>query len=258
MAAGDGIIPVRSGGSYTPLVPGAAGTVLTSAGPAAVPSYQPPPTDHGITRLTGDVTAGPGDGSQAATIAANAVTYPKIQKGTQGTILGFPPLGAPSTVPANEISLGSNLTLGSGTTLDTVFAYSANNWTPMIGSSGGGSGQTYSRQQGEYVKIGRMCVLNFNIALTSKGTLAGNVVIPLPFACGSLGSSQSYLFPLRWYNLLTNWVQVMLEVVGGSTNGAVEGIQAASAYFPLTALTYASDIGNTSILQGTFCYPTTS
>lgn len=35
-------------------------------------------TDHGITELTGDVTAGPGDGSQAATIGANKVTTAKI------------------------------------------------------------------------------------------------------------------------------------------------------------------------------------
>lgn len=35
--------------------------------------------DTGITQLTGDVTAGPGNGSQAATIANDAVTYAKIQ-----------------------------------------------------------------------------------------------------------------------------------------------------------------------------------
>lgn len=38
----------------------------------------PPDTDTGITQLTGDVTAGPGNGSQAATIANNAVTTAKI------------------------------------------------------------------------------------------------------------------------------------------------------------------------------------
>lgn len=34
---------------------------------------------NGITQLTGDVTAGPGSGSQAATIANDAVTYAKMQ-----------------------------------------------------------------------------------------------------------------------------------------------------------------------------------
>lgn len=36
-------------------------------------------TDTGITQLTGNVTAGPGSGSQAATIANDAVTYAKLQ-----------------------------------------------------------------------------------------------------------------------------------------------------------------------------------
>ena len=36
-------------------------------------------TDTGITQLTGDVTAGPGSGSQLATIANDAVTYAKMQ-----------------------------------------------------------------------------------------------------------------------------------------------------------------------------------
>lgn len=42
----------------------------------------------GITALTGDVTAGPGSGSQAATIANEAVTYAKIQDVAFQTLLG--------------------------------------------------------------------------------------------------------------------------------------------------------------------------
>lgn len=37
-------------------------------------TYIPPPADSGITQLTGDVAAGPGSGSQAATLANTAVT----------------------------------------------------------------------------------------------------------------------------------------------------------------------------------------
>jgi hypothetical protein len=42
----------------------------------------------GITQLTGDVTAGPGSGSQAATIAANAVTFAKMQTIADQRLLG--------------------------------------------------------------------------------------------------------------------------------------------------------------------------
>jgi hypothetical protein len=42
----------------------------------------------GITELTGDVTAGPGSGSQAATIANNAVTFAKMQAVSANVLLG--------------------------------------------------------------------------------------------------------------------------------------------------------------------------
>lgn len=45
-------------------------------------------TDTGITELTGDVTAGPGSGSQAATIANDAVTNIKLANMAQATIKG--------------------------------------------------------------------------------------------------------------------------------------------------------------------------
>jgi hypothetical protein len=46
------------------------------------------PTDTGITQLTSDVTAGPGSGSQVATIAADAVTNTKLANMAQSTIKG--------------------------------------------------------------------------------------------------------------------------------------------------------------------------
>jgi hypothetical protein len=42
----------------------------------------------GITQLTGDVTAGPGSGAQSATIAAHAVTNPKLAQMAANTLKG--------------------------------------------------------------------------------------------------------------------------------------------------------------------------
>lgn len=51
----------------------------------------------GITQLTGDVTAGPGNGSQAATIAASAVTKTKLATGVRPShMIVF--AGQPTTV----------------------------------------------------------------------------------------------------------------------------------------------------------------
>ena len=52
------------------------------------------PADTGITQLTGDVTAGPGSGSQTATIADNAVTYAKMQDMPSNHLIGRHTAGA--------------------------------------------------------------------------------------------------------------------------------------------------------------------
>jgi hypothetical protein len=71
-----------------------------------------------MTQLTGDVTAGPGSGSQAATIPNNTVTYAKLQDVSAASKL----LGRGSASGAGdpeEITLGTNLAM-SGTTLNAT------------------------------------------------------------------------------------------------------------------------------------------
>lgn len=72
------------------------------------------PPDTGVTQLTGDVLAGPGSGAQAATIAADAVTYSKLQNiSAASRVLGRGDAGAGDP---EELTLGGGLTM-SGTTL---------------------------------------------------------------------------------------------------------------------------------------------
>lgn len=85
----------------------------------------------GIDQLTGDVTAGPGSGSQAATIANDAVTYAKMQNvSAADRLLGRGNGGGSGDV--QEIALGTNLSL-SGTTLNASGGSSA--WTTITKSA---------------------------------------------------------------------------------------------------------------------------
>lgn len=81
----------------------------------------------GITQLTGDVTAGPGSGSQAATIPNDTVTYAKMQNVSAASRL----LGRGSASGAGDVQ---ELTLGSGLTMTGT----------VLSASGGGASVTIS------------------------------------------------------------------------------------------------------------------
>lgn len=82
--------------------PGGGTTFLRDDGTFAVP----PGTGAGINELTGDVTAGPGSGSQVATIAPAAVTLAKIQDFATDRLVGRDTAG---TGPAEAITVGGGI-----------------------------------------------------------------------------------------------------------------------------------------------------
>lgn len=65
---------------------------------------------------------------------------------------------------------------------NTLDDYEEGSWTPVIGGSGGTSGQSYTAQVGRYVKIGKLVSITGYALLSTKGTITTNVQIQgLPF-----------------------------------------------------------------------------
>lgn len=93
------------------------------------------PTGAGVSELTGDVTAGPGSGSQVATIANDAVTYAKMQDiSAASRLLGRGSAGGAGN--PEELTIGSGLTL-TGTVLDATPATPVRRQVTLVIDGGG-------------------------------------------------------------------------------------------------------------------------
>lgn len=60
--------------------------------------------------------------------------------------------------------------------------YEEGSWTPVLGGSGGTSGQTYTTQVGRYIKVGKLVTCFCQVTFSAKGTITGSLQIQgLPF-----------------------------------------------------------------------------
>jgi hypothetical protein len=228
--------------------------------------------------LTGDVTKAAG--GTATTIANDAVTDAKLRDSAAVSVIGRATnsSGDPADIAAgandqflvrrsNALAfVGGIVADGAGAIQQVAFAasqsassnantlddYEEGTWTPVIGGGGGTSGQTYSAQQGSYVKIGQLVVAHFRVILSAKGTITGNVEIQgLPFTALN-GVISSFLGDVAWDALGTNWVNINAQVQQNTTVAFVFGANAAGTS-SLTALVTA-DITDTTALRGTAIY----
>jgi hypothetical protein len=129
------------------------------------------------------------------------------------------------------------------TDVNTLDDYEEGSWTPVLGGSGGTSGQVYSSQVGKYTKIGKRVFFQGYLALSTKGTITTAVQIQgLPFTSENV--SNQYSSSAVWFNTLTtNWINVVAYVNPNATTMDVVGMQAAAV--SMTSLATA-DIANTT------------
>lgn len=107
---------------------------------------------------------------------------------------------------------------------------SSGSWTPVLGGSGGTSGQTYSTQVGRYVRRGNECTvwgtMEFSGAGGAKGTITGNLEIQgLPFTSSSV-TGYFALGPINWF-LNTALVFCQGRIGAGVTVASIRALTAA-------------------------------
>lgn len=98
---------------------------------------------------------------------------------------------------SNGIALNPNPFTGGNATIEIDGApagsfYAAGNFTPVLAGSVTPGNQTYSFQQGNWVRIGNMIFFNLNIRLTAlDAAAAGNATIALPFNSANVANEQA-------------------------------------------------------------------
>jgi hypothetical protein len=122
-------------------------------------------------------------------------------------------------------------------------------WTPVIGGSGGTSGQAYSSQIAKAIKIGKHVTAWFDVTLSNKGTITGAVQIQgLPYTQGAALGNVHIAF---WTAL--GAAKVYIGGIANISTTAITLYGAGAAATGLTALADA-DISNTTRLVGMVVY----
>jgi len=131
--------------------------------------------------------------------------------------------------------------------------YEEGSWTPVIGGSGGTTGQTYGLQNGRYVKVGSLVTCFFAVQLSAKGTITGNVEIQgLPFTISNDFGVFRSVCSLNWFDLATAQLIIQGGCIENTTVMFVRALAAAAVTMGNTLA--AADINDDTAFSGTFIY----
>lgn len=152
------------------------------------------------------------------------------------------------------IDFSATANSGSSTTSELLNDYEEGTWTPIIGGSGGESGQSYTHQKGQYVKVGRMVLCTFDVALSTKGTITSAIQLKgFPY---SRNTNSNFNYPrasIGWENSVGSYIQMQIEL-NSVGNGEIKANTAAST--GLTGTIATADINNDFRLFGSISYIT--
>lgn len=128
---------------------------------------------------------------------------------------------------------------------NTLDDYEEGAWTPVLGGSGGTTGQTYATQAGSYIKTGKQVSASCVIALTTKGTITNYAQIQgLPFVSQNTTSYRYAANVAEFSNLATSWAWLTGYISENDSAIWLEGTTAAVATVtPLDTTAIANNTG---------------
>ena len=141
--------------------------------------------------------------------------------------------GSSWALPGALVQTGTGITFpatqNASSNANTLDDYEEGDWTPVLGGSSE-SGQTYSRQEGKYTKVGRLVTCTFDVVLTNRGTLAGDARIKgLPFSVGNGNGFRAAFSCGEFFQLNGSYVQVAGVAIETTTQVYVRASTGASA-----------------------------
>jgi hypothetical protein len=133
--------------------------------------------------------------------------------------------------------------------------YEEGTWIPVIGGSDAPTGQTYTTQDGRYIKIGKLVHAQFTVTLSAKGTMTGGSGWRLrgfPFAANTSTTGGGGIINLA-SGLSANLISMWISPASNSTLFFVGGSGAAASSLDLF-LTRATYISDTTSISGSIVY----
>lgn len=163
---------------------------------------------------------------------------------------------APSTPSAGKVAVyANNATLPAlcwkddAGNVNVAPATVSGTWTPVLAFNGVSTGITYTTQSGQYIRVGNIMTVAFDLLLSSKGSFsAGDAATITGLPAAPAGSIM--------YGGVAHYVSGFSSVVS-APSGYITSTTIALLFFNsgLSVLTYAN-FGNTSRLAMTITYRT--
>jgi hypothetical protein len=201
--------------------------------------------------VTGTLTVSNG-GTGIATLTANRVPYGNGTSAFQSAA-NFTFDGTTFTT-AGQVAFPA--TQNPSSDANTLDDYEEGTWTPVLGGSGGTSGQTYTVQLGEYVKIGKLVRADFNVKFSNAGTITTDLEIQgLPFTIENTTNYRPTLSVGSWTALNTAVVWLSGIGVANTTKATIQALTAAGTG---TATLTSADVTNTTQISGSIEYRATA